>query len=266
MATFSGTSPDTLEFVDLPSASSSAEPVDSTTFSLPALDPEDETINENGKILFLSYALISINEGGLETLSSSLFTNISEQLSISELQTSYIMLSRSVSYVASTLLTAFVLDRFRATHRYYAVVLLLGAICCCAIPFIQEYSAHFAMWSVLGMCSATMDVAMPVYVYRRWPQKATNYFIVLLSTYGIAKLVNPLLIQVSVQMMGGYANTLFLIAAIAVSGSSLLLCLDTPQHDKFRFRFCIPYGSKSSCMFFAIGMSDCMLFCIHCEE
>ena len=198
--------------------------------------------NEKEKLLFLAYALISVNEGGLETLPSSLFTNISEQLSISELQTSYIMLSRSVSYVASTFLTAFVMDTFRATHRYLAVVLSFGAICCCVIPFIKEYSAHFVMWSVLGMCSGTIDVSLPVYVYRRWPTKGSNYYLVLLVIFRIAKLLTPLLIQVWVQISGGYGFALFLIAAVAVCGSSIAMCLDTPQHDKFRFGFCIKCG------------------------
>ena len=229
-------------FVSLPSAS----PTPGLSITIP--DAADNTIDEiqsqtkeieNDKLLFLSYALISINEGGLETLSSSLFTNISEQLSISELQTSYIMLCRSISYVAATFLTAFVLDRFRATHLYFGGLLIIGAICCCAIPFIQEYSAHFVMWSVLGMCSGTMDVSLPVYAYRRWPKKATNYYLALLVIYGIAKLVNPLLIQLSVQISGEYGFTLFMIAGIALSGSFIALCLDTPQHDKFRFDFCI---------------------------
>merc|ERR1719325_222029 len=65
------------------------------------------------KLLFLCYCLGAVDYGCLETMVASLFSDISAQLGTSELQMSYIVLCRALSYIFSTFIAAFVMDKFQ---------------------------------------------------------------------------------------------------------------------------------------------------------
>merc|ERR1719414_1460860 len=100
------------------------------------------------KLLFLCYCLGAVDYGCLETMVASLFSDVSEQLGTSELQMSYIVLGRALSYIFSTFIAAFVMDKFRESHRYYGSVLILGAVATMMIPFTSMYALQMCLWGM----------------------------------------------------------------------------------------------------------------------
>ena len=115
-----------------------------STPKAPANDP-DTSFQE--KLFFICYALIAVDYGALETLPASLFSDITEQLNCSEMETSYLILGRTLGYCGATFATAFVMDKVEASHRYYSSILILGVIATVLIPIVSEYYVQIMLWA-----------------------------------------------------------------------------------------------------------------------
>lgn len=112
-------------------------------------------------LLFICYILIAIEFGFLENLHSSLFTDLAVQLNASEMETSILLLSRTVGYTLSTVIAAVVLDKFQKSHRYLAAVLVLGAMAKLVIPYTTSYPIQMALWFMIGSTHGTVDTCLP---------------------------------------------------------------------------------------------------------
>ena len=120
----------------------------SSTPKAPANDPHSSFQEQ---VLFICYALIAVDYGALETLPASLFSDITEQLNCSEMETSYLILGRTLGYCGATFATAFVMDKVEASHRYYSTILMLGVIATVVIPIVSEYYVQIMLWA--GTCT-----------------------------------------------------------------------------------------------------------------
>merc|ERR1719361_1450959 len=205
---------------------------ESTESSSPADNGDSNTTHK--KLLFLCYCLCAVDYGCLETMVASLFSDVSEQLGTSELQMSYIVLGRALSYIFSTFIAAFVIDKFRESHRYYGMVLILGAVATVMIPFTSIYAVQMCLWGMTGFVHGTIDTALPVYAYRGWDEGGAIKYVTFLAIKGATNTFTPLIIQFSVSVLGEYKYALFAIALNAVAAGVLALCLKTPQHDVLR--------------------------------
>jgi len=198
-----------------------------------SLDSEQHS-DMHKRWLFICYCLGGVNYGCLETMISSLFSDITQQLHISELETSYIVLGRAFSYIVSTFVAAFVMDRFHASHRYYAAVLIVAAMSTVLIPFSKQYSVHIVLWAMTGYAHGTLDTCLPVYAYRAWTESGSIKYVTFLATKGLTNVTTPLLIQFCVITFGTYSYAVFTIAVGGMAGGVMALCLQTPQHDSLR--------------------------------
>merc|ERR1719361_305808 len=205
---------------------------ESTESSSPADNGDSNTTHK--KLLFLCYCLCAVDYGCLETMVASLFSDVSEQLGTSELQMSYIVLGRALSYIFSTFIAAFVIDKFRESHRYYGIILILGAVATVMIPFTSIYAVQMFLWGMTGFVHGTIDTALPVYAYRGWDEGGAIKYVTFLAIKGATNTFTPLIIQFSMSILGEYKYALFAIACNAIIAGTLALCLKTPRHDALR--------------------------------
>lgn len=68
------------------------------------------------------------SQGIAYLLPGSLFSEMSDQLHTTKLETSYIMLSCSIGVIVGSISAGFVVDRFTSTHRYVAVFSTMEAV------------------------------------------------------------------------------------------------------------------------------------------
>merc|ERR1719295_633188 len=200
----------------------------------------DDKLNEDsktivlGRCLFICYCLSCAVYGCLDALASSLFNDLTEQLGTTELQTSYIVLVRTIGYIVSTFLGAFMVDKFKASHRYFAAVLITGATATALIPFFRQYYVQMLLWAATGMVNGTVDTSLTVYTYRFWSEKGSSKYVIYMIICCCCRMVFPLMIETSINVFGCYRYALFVVTFMAITGSLMALCLDTPQHDEMR--------------------------------
>ena len=183
---------------------------------------------------YLCYALTFGTIGILWALPSALFTQIAHQLDITDLQTSYVILCRNIGYIASCLATAFVLDKFKETHKALAVCLIGAGISCSLIPFTTNYWMQCLLWAILGISTGTVDVTCPVYVFRKWRDNPTTKLSTFQFILSGVLLVTPLLIELSISLFDDYCWSMLLISVCPVLGAWILMKLPTPLHDAMR--------------------------------
>ena len=125
-------------------------------------DTKDTESKQSKKwLLFLCYCIGAVIYGCLETAIASLFSDITEQLGVDEMETSYIVLAKAFSYIVATVAAAFVMDKFRESHRFYGFVLIICGGAVAAIPFTTDYLLQMGCWSMTGFAHGTLDTALP---------------------------------------------------------------------------------------------------------
>eukprot|EP01084_Bolivina_argentea_P092867 167051_1 len=184
--------------------------------------------------LFICYFLVCLYWGFLESLPGSLFNELIEQLNISEIKVSSIFLSRAVTFCVSSIITAYIIDKFISTHKYAFIILIISAICLSWIPFVNDVYIQYILWISLGFASGLIEVAIPVYTFRAFVTNSQKMWFILLTCYGIGKSLIPLIIQFFIELFDTFSYSLFFISFTALTACIFLFILSTPTHDEFR--------------------------------
>lgn len=98
---------------------------------------------------------------------SSLFENLNADINSSVQATSYIFAARTASYMIATIIGGIMMEKYpNSIHRYLALILVIGSITTASQPLTDQYAVQLSLWCGIGFCSGTLDLALPVLIYR----------------------------------------------------------------------------------------------------
>eukprot|EP01084_Bolivina_argentea_P067241 122501_1 len=220
--------------VELPSKIQKANTNDDP--SIVEENDEPKSADLRTRNLFICYLFVCLYWGFLETLPGSLFSELKVQLTISDISVTQIFLARAVTFCVAAIITAYIIDRFTSTHRYTSFIFCLSLVSVSLVAFINIVYIQYVVWMSMGFASGLIDVALPVYIFRTFTKQSSSQAVwfVLLTCYGLAKTIIPLLIQFCIVFFNAFSYPLFMVSAVALCAAIFLLILATPQHDKFR--------------------------------
>eukprot|EP01084_Bolivina_argentea_P066532 121280_1 len=190
---------------------------------------------ESTRKLFLCYFFFCLLWGHLESLPGSLFSELITQLEISEVQLGSIFVSKSIAFCLSSIIAAYIIDKYESSHKYSAFIFFISGISVALIAYINKVYIQYILWICIGSASGLIEVGIPVYSFRAFTgDNSAKIWFKLMSAYNLAKTVTPLIIQTSISMFSTFSYSSFIVAFVAYSGSMLLFVLETPKHDEYR--------------------------------
>ena len=182
----------------------------------------------------LTYSLMLITLGCLETFSSALFVELEKQLNVETVVVALIFTVKSIAFGISSFLSAYILDYFINTHYAVSFITLSSTIAITIIPFVTNVSIMYIIFIFVGTAIGILFVSFPVYIFRAYPSQQTKMMYVVMTIYGISKTILPLLVQLSITLTSSYQYSLYLIACVSSLTCVLLCILPTPKHDHLR--------------------------------
>ena len=182
-----------------------------------------------------TYALMVISLGCVETFGATIYTELGDQLKVRTDDIAFIFTCKAIAFGVSAVFCAWMLDYFVQTHRYIAFTMLLSSISIMIIPFTQNIALMYILFIIIGYGLGTIFVCFPVYIFRLYPSHKQSLLIyIMLAIYGMAKVVLPLTIQLSIQESGEYLWALLFLSFLTLFDAICLLFVNTPEHDKLR--------------------------------
>ena len=134
----------------------------------------------------------------------------------------------------SSMITAYIIDKFAETHRISAFLLTVSALAVALMSFIDSLLQQYVLWCVVGAAAGLIEVAAPVFAFRAFTRDAAKKWFVLLMAAGSCKMLTPLVIQLSISLSGDYSYGLYIVSLPGLICAVLMLLLPTPRHDKLR--------------------------------
>ena len=102
--------------------------------------------------------------------------------------------------------------------------MFLSSISIITVPFTTSTPLMYILFIIIGYGLGTTFVCFPVYIFRLYPSHKQSLLIYgMLTLYGVAKVILPLTIQLSISSSGEYHWALSIVASLALFDSICLL-------------------------------------------
>eukprot|EP01084_Bolivina_argentea_P020497 38117_1 len=207
--------------------------IDIATESKDKVDADSKPSHKH--LFMLIYGLLFTFEG-VVCVPNAMYIDIQNALNTSTGTVSWMFSIMAMCGVASSLLSGLILDKFKETHRYLALVVIIGIIAILSIPFAMTINVPVmcVVFGLIGYCDAAILTCVPVFIFRAFPTTGRHVFFIACTTNSITWIVLPIAIQVSIDAAGHYYYPLISVCAIGLFAVCTSLCLPTPQHDELR--------------------------------
>lgn len=183
---------------------------------------------------FYVYSLMYLYFGFIISLSGGLYQELKLQLHTSTHLIGYLFTIRSIAFIISAIISAYIIDNIKNSHKFISLSLILCSISICLIYYVINTWHMFIIFTFIGFGMGTCELCIPVLTFRLFPNKGPRMFLISTVIYGIAKLLSPVLIQLSIYFIGKYYIATYIISFNGILFSIIICFLDTPKHDNLR--------------------------------
>eukprot|EP01084_Bolivina_argentea_P209867 357400_1 len=200
-------------------------------------------------IYFTMYILIYAFHGCLLSMPGAIYLELQQQLNTSSQTISWIYSSMAISSACSAILSGIIIQKFKSTHKYLAVMVLLEVIALCVIPFNQHVYIAFILFIAVGAGYSAVDICASVFIFRAFPIDGQHKFFLTQTVLSICSTSMPLIIELSLNKTNEYYIPLIIVAFIGFIFVFMAVLIPTPRHDELRTikrQVSIKYASVSN--------------------
>eukprot|EP01084_Bolivina_argentea_P032293 59738_1 len=210
-------------------------PSDSATSEV-ASDLDNKTIKRtkiySRKLYIFCYILIFMYLGAFWCIPSAIFTLIQQQLHISTKQTGLLWSMYDIMYGLAAITSGVIIDKYKSTHIYNALFLLISIISLCTMHLIKQYILMLLTYIILSYSQAVLDCSIAVYIYKLFAvSDDRNAAFLLTICYVVATIVSFVfvpIIDLSLQLFNTYSYSMYILAIFSIPSFILILILPTP--------------------------------------
>eukprot|EP01084_Bolivina_argentea_P139305 245079_1 len=193
----------------------------------------NSTIN-NSKLYMISYLLMYVVLGFLDSSDASIYVDIQHDLNTSTFMMSWIYAAGAFAMIPASIISGYITDKYIETHRYASFVLCLNTISLFLIPYTNNIIIMFIHFILIGIAYAAVDTCSAVWIFRLYPINGGQMYFFYDTIRDVIGTITPLIFELSISYSGKYSFPLFIFSFMSFIVTIVILFLPTPKHDKLR--------------------------------
>ena len=188
----------------------------------------------NTKLYFSVYCLAFAFDGFLIGFPGSVYVELQQNLDTSVLIISWIYSSFAIGYIISNIICGYLADHIQEVHRLHSFMIFITSICIICIPLLDNLSAMFILFTIIGSGFAANQTYYVLLVFRLYPIDGGKMFFWCSIIVIVFSSITAALIEDSIFYTGTFLYPFIAFGVIGIIYSISILFLSTPKHDHLR--------------------------------
>eukprot|EP01084_Bolivina_argentea_P260644 440220_1 len=181
---------------------------------------------------YIIYLMITFAFGAIQSSPSTLIPQFERQINLSNISDiSWLFAARSLGYFCSTIIVGIQLDWFDNTHYFASLTMIISLIPFIFMNIVTNFDIFIAFWFIIGFVTGTMEISVPVYIWRLYATSASTRYTLIGVMSGIGGTIMPLVIQLSLYIFKSYNIALYILAFMLFITAFFLIVYKTPKHE-----------------------------------